>query len=170
MDPYAVGYLSGPTVVLAVLGYFIGRKLVGPSGVGEVERLKQRAGISEPGTKPPSRLLGFVPYLLAVGGAMAGLIFGVVSLATERKALVHDRIKFEEGGFLSSCERSCVAANSDSHVCPSFCACVLGELKREHPTPESLMNFLRADDKDPVAEREFQNAQARCQPNRATSK
>src|SRR5262245_29960933 len=110
MDPYEVGYLSGSTVVLAALGYWVGRKLVGPSGMGEVERLKHLAGVAEPGTKPPSPLRGLVPYVLALGGAFVGLVFGVVSLASERQAMAFDPVRLDQG-FLSGCKRSCAQSN-----------------------------------------------------------
>src|SRR5580765_5064794 len=73
MDAYSAGYLSGSTFVLAIIGYVVGRILIGPAGVDEVERLKRIAGVAEPGTKSPSRLRGCVPYVLALGGALVGL-------------------------------------------------------------------------------------------------
>lgn len=162
MDPYSVAQLCGSTFVLAAIGYFVGRKVVGPSGVAEVERLKRLAGVVEPSAKSPSSLRGAVPYFFAVGGALVGFGLGLVILVSQRKGIGREPVKLEQG-FLSGCERPCLAGDGDAQVCQEYCACVLSELKRDHDTPERLERFfLDAIGNDLAAQRELQSAQESC--------
>ncbi|HYP98676.1 MAG TPA: hypothetical protein VER96_08380 [Polyangiaceae bacterium] len=159
MDPYALGYLCGSITLPAIIGYWVGRKLVGPSGTGEVERLQQIAGLAEPGAKSPSRFRGAVPYLLALGGALVGLVSGAHSLIQKGNGPI-DPVKLEQG-FLSGCSGSC--SHSNAQICNEFCTCVLGRLKERHHTAEDLKNFFQASvDKDPGAQGELQAAQSHC--------
>ena len=134
MDAYTVGYLTGAVTCPAAIAYFVGRKLVGPSGVSwvsEVQRLALAAGVAEPGAKPPSRLRGLVPYALALAGALFGFVFGAVSLIAERRSAEPDRARLEQE-FLKGCARACVAPAASGEACASYCGCVLGELKQAH--------------------------------------
>lgn len=160
MNAYEVGLLTGSMIPLAGLGYFLGRKLSGPSGVSEVERLSHAAGIAQPGSKPPSRLRGVVPYVLALGGALVGLAFGMISLHKERAGNI-DPVKLEES-FVSGCSKSCLT-KGDANVCAAFCACELAALKSSHTTAKGLSDFFQAvQDKKPEATQEFRSAQEKC--------
>ncbi|MGC4092971.1 MAG: hypothetical protein QM756_34815 [Polyangiaceae bacterium] len=163
MDPYTVGYLLGPTFLVGGIGYFVGRKLVGASGVSEVERLKHLAGVAEPGAKPPSRLRGLVPYALAVLGAIVGLLFSAASLINERTALKSNSAELEQA-FVARCTSTCVRLEgAERQACESHCACLLAEVKRQHDSAESLQAFLQgALSGDPATRSDFRRAEAGC--------
>lgn len=161
MNAYDVGLLTGSMIPLAAIGYFLGRKLAGPSGSTEVARLTHAAGLAAPGSTSPSALRGLVPYLLAVGGAMVGLGLGVLSLRKEHAREV-DPVALHKS-YLSGCQQSCVRDNANAPLCEAFCACALRELQRSHPTASALSDFFQAaQDKKPAAQQEYQRAQATC--------
>ena len=161
MNAYEVGLLTGSMIPLTAIGFFLGRKLVGPSGASEVERLTHAAGLAAAGSKPPSALRGLVPYLLAAGGAIAGLGLGVLSLAKEH-ARTLEPLALEKS-YVSGCKQSCMRDNQTAALCDAFCACALGELKRSHSTAAALGEFFQAArDKNPGAQQEYQRVQAAC--------
>ncbi len=164
MDPYTVGYLMGSAIPLGAIGFFVGRKLVGPSGVSEVERLSMRAGLAEPGAKPPSRFKGLVPFALGLGGALVGLGFGAQALVEERRA---NQVEGDDR-FLAGCQRTCVEGTGDAPGCQGFCGCAFADLKRQYPTSKQLDALFAAVSADDEAARNvLQESQARCMSTHA---
>ncbi len=170
MDAYTLSYLSGSLFVFALVGYVVGRKLVGRDGVTEVRRLQQLAGLAEPDARAPSAWRGVVPFVLAAAGAVCGVVFGVVSLVFVDGGFVYSTARLEQG-FLSGCERPCASGGTGVPECKKSCACMLHELKRTHTTSRSLGKlFQAANAKDPAALREVRQAAGRCMPRPTLSR
>jgi hypothetical protein len=170
MDAYSAGYLIGSTFVLAAIGYVVGRKIAGPSGISEVERLVRLAGVAEADAPPRSRWRGVVPYVFATCGALTGFVFGAFSLAHERRKTTYDPVRVEQE-FLSGCSRACVGGKGDARACHEYCACLFDGLKRDQGSAESLNRFLQSVmANDPAAKSVLGVAQSRCLSEHPVSK
>jgi hypothetical protein len=157
---------------MALVAFVVARKLCGPSGGRELERLKQIAGADDGPKQGALTLLlrDWAPWFVAAVAAAVGFGFVFVKsvLGSPLKPFENADLPKLTAGFLQGCERSCAAQGSDGKACERFCACTLSALRVQHPSDEELVSWFSNARRDLEAtQAELRVAQNSCLPGGA---
>jgi hypothetical protein len=143
-DLHSIGFVVGCSVGAAAGAFAIARKLFGPGGSAELERLKRIAGVEE-GTPRGSRWRDWTPYFMAAAAGALGLLVGLTVVGANRNpAFSVSDLPTLRRETVSGCQKKCVSEGSAEDWCTNLCACFMRELTARYPREEELANWFGA--------------------------
>jgi len=169
VDVYFVAEAIGATLGLAIGGFFISRKLLGPAGSAELARLKRIAGIEVTESRAALVFRDWAPYLIAVACGVFG--FGVMLVKHSATAFAGgSRTNFStsdlpkmKAGFVHGCENRCASGGADVTLCATLCACVLSGIQTKYASDAALTTWFNSATTDlERMQAELAEAQAEC--------
>lgn len=162
-DPYVVARAIGIATPLAIIAFFVARKVGGPSGTAELERLKRTAGIS--GSEPLShlRIREWLPWLVAPPTGLMVFAFAAATATPE----VLPSVDFPKlrASFVDGCTRRCNANSGDIALCRTICECGFSEMRHRKGSQERLIEWFSAAARDPGLQHEAEAATLACARN-----
>jgi hypothetical protein len=159
-DPHVIARATGLAIPLTIVAYFIARRILGPGGSRELERLKRAAGVSDGVPAAGLFLRDWLPWVIAPGLGAGAFIVVVVANRVPNGLSVSDIPKLE-AGFVNGCSRRCVTDGADASVCESSCRCAFDQLRRRHSDDERFVAWFGGADRNEVGE-EAIAARAAC--------
>jgi len=140
-DPYVIARALGAAVPLGVIAFVATRKLCGPSGSAELERLKRIAGVGESEPRAKLMLRDWLPF--GAGALAVVLGFGVAFImggGLKRPFSAADLPKLR-AGFVDGCIKEC-GARMDPTWCSGFCNCTFTELRTSHASDDAFARWF----------------------------
>lgn len=159
-DPFVVGRAVGAAIFSAALAFVVARRLAGPSGSAELERLKRVAGVGDKGSIARLRARDWLPWIASPAVGLLVFAFMMVSAGVGR-VTVADLPRLRTG-FVDGCTKQCELDNDDSRLCRRVCECGLERVREHVGTDQALLDWFYEAERDPTVNQDMQRATDAC--------